>query len=258
MIGGIANNRFLQRVNPQISRALADSGSSLASDEIQPLMRQMVDLGVADNLKLWVHSGLVKTRTSGSDLFVPKAYDISGEEKDPFQATEANQPKLVSLGMGFDGSNDSLRTSGFLNNTSHTVLAWFKKTNNTVQNLYEQPGSSSLVLNTSNTIRMYDWNASTWRTSTTNVYSLNTWSFLSVRFVHGINTTNAAINTINQFTTTWGMHPTVNSSGVFIARFENNTGFFGGEMNDFRLIQELLTDTQISAIYNATKSKYGH
>ena len=231
--------------------------------EIQQLMRQMVDLGIADNLKLWVHNGLVKTRTSGSDLFVPKAYDISGQENDAAQSTEDNQPKLVSLGMEFDGSNDNLYVGNGTNNSlifhTGTIVFWMKTpaSISNIQRMFWNNSAYGIRISVNRVLQTYDWITSTTRTSNTNVWALNTWQMLAFVFVHNsANQSFAYINASNVWTTTTGG---TSGQGLYIGRFQfNETEYFNGTLNDIRLFNTALTSAQIAAIYNATKSKYGH
>ena len=269
----VANNRFLQRVNPEIKRALADSGSSLNHPEIQQLMRQMVDLGIADNLKLWVHSGLVKTRTSGSDLYVPKAYDISGEENDAAQTTEANQPELVGNGFYYNGDLDKkLISNGWfslLNIPSGTVMLWFRCTS-----IDLSLGSYLFILRSDATndmvgLRVLD-NASgnvlrgfygdSWvnlRPSPAIVPNTNLFYHVVIlwesddayMYVDGAVVADASSASPSGSPTE--LTGTIGNATVIERHHE-------GYINDFRVFNKALSSTQISAIYNQTKSKYGH
>ena len=93
-----SNNRFLQRVNPEIRRALNETGAAAS-------MRQMVDLDIAKNLVGWWHRDNVDTRFASPDTFVTSALDSSGGTNNAAQTTEAKQPKLVSDGLEFTRSS---------------------------------------------------------------------------------------------------------------------------------------------------------
>ena len=97
----IANNRFLQRTNPTMLAAIDDGGSVLDRVFIQHAARDMVDRDIWKHLFGWYDDGLVETRTSGSDLYVPKCYDLSGNGHDAEQTSTGLQPLLTSTGMQF-------------------------------------------------------------------------------------------------------------------------------------------------------------
>lgn len=290
-----ANNRFLMKTNPQLTRALADGGSSLNHPEIQRLARQQVDLGLWGNLKLWVHRDLVKTRTSGSDLFVPKAYDMSGNNNDAAQTTEANQPKLISTGMEFNGSNDYLNCGddASLRITNNlTMLFWVKWADDYLITI-----SNSLVL-----IGRYDINSKrnyaivlepvassrpdgslTWflssnGTSAEKNYKLG-WNdsepktdppaddtYHHIGFTFASNVLKPYLNGVDKSSNVYKyFDSTVNSlhsndSEVLIAALENDGSILRTTqiiINDVRTFDKVLSSTEISAIYNLTKSYYG-
>ena len=238
--------------------------------EIQQLMRQMVDLGIADNLKLWVHSGLVKTRTSGSDLFVPKAYDISGEENDAAQATNDNQPKLVSDGMEFDGSDDSLdapNADTIIPSFPLTIILWGRYTS--VQDgffivIHRHTNSGTLiniqVFNEALVCRIRNNDDTSLVTYDLDV-SLNTYAMLSVSFNFN-RIGEVYVNSTKKTTTetcldSIAAYP-INMGVFYNAWTESESNNLQGTLNDIRIFNTALSATEISAIYNATKSKYGH
>ena len=270
-----SNNRFLKRVNPEIVRAKDDSGSSLNHPEIQKLMRQMVDLGIADNLKLWVHNGLVKTRTSGSDLYVPKAYDISGEENDAVQATEAKQPKLVSDGMEFDGLNDRLTISDDASlqiTGAMTIMAWVYYIGGTTTSsqaiigkygtggyrgylLFVNPDDGSkdarfIIASNSSTVRAV--------VSDENSLPFNQWFLLTGVYVPSTSLT-VYINTTAYENTTSIPSSQYSNNGLplDLSWFDSTGRYVKQNLNDIRIFNSALTSTQISAIFNATKGFYG-
>ena len=247
----LSNNRFLQRVNPEIARARTDAGASLVSDHavIQPLMRQMVDLGIADSLKLWVHSGLVDTVSSGGNLLIPKAYDISGEENDAVQATPENQPRLISDGMDFSGD--------FLvaNNTAAlgTVMTWINLGSVTSTEYFlggdnqgvRYNGDNFLVFNGSTGFTTVNWTKvsayvhfATTRVDTTVGYDI----YINAE---KIGTSNAGNANNDIIITDIGRRP---GSTPF---------YFRGPLNDIRIFNSTLSTSQITSIYNSTKGYYG-
>ena len=263
----LSNNRFLQRVNPEIVRARTDAGTSLVSDHavIQPLMRQMVDLGIADNLKVWVHSGLVDTRTSGSDLFIPKAYDISGEENDAVQATNDNQPKLVSDGMEFPASNYLLQTSydnGTELSSPFTATLW-------INTLYTSATEAFIIRS---------WDAGSNNRCWAILVSSSQLSIAhsndglpragnivgDLGIISGVGWTHIALTYNNS-----RFFPYINASPIddYDVGALHNPGTnaplqigalrYEGFLNDARFFNTPISSTQIASIYNSTKGYYG-
>ena len=62
IIPNIQNNRFTQKANPRIKRGSDDAGTDIVikQDQIQPVIRTITDLGLYDNLKLYLNSALFK------------------------------------------------------------------------------------------------------------------------------------------------------------------------------------------------------
>jgi hypothetical protein len=266
--GAIGNNRFLQRTNPQITRALNDGGSSLDHPEVQKLARQMVDLGIWSNLVFWVHEGLVKERVSGSDVFVPTGYDISGQLNDAVQTDTLLQPKISTVGLSYDGINDFLGLTNSSVNTSLCTVMGYVYYNNltTTQQMFNRQNASlagtvsvlySSATNdisfrlrlsaTPNTARILTW------TSTPSVatyyHFAGTYDGATMRlYVNGsqINTLSISgtINTNTYNATNIGMNIT-------------NVGNHNGIISDVRYFNTALTASQIDAIFQETRGKYG-
>ena len=237
--------------------------------EIQQLMRQMVDLGIADNLKLWVHSGLVKTRASGSDLYVPKAYDISGEENDGVQTTEDNQPTLDTLGIKHNRNVDCL-DCGNDNSVkmvdSISVGVWVYAT--TLLSHRDIIGRWGFATNRrvwlirSNGSQLQVWVSAT-GTEGSKLYistiASSVWEHWLFTFTTNtllVYKNGSVINPIKYLDST--CNSLYNTDFNLILGNAQNEISIRGVINDARVFNSVLTSTQISAIYNATKTKYGH
>ena len=269
--GTIANNRFLQRVNPAIDRALADSGSSLDHPEIQRLARQMVDLGIWGNLLFWVHEGLVKDSISGSDQFVLKTYDITTNNRD-FTAIKG-KPKIENSVFKFIRTNDDiLRISSVsISQGTHTYMWWLNRTTavgdrsfnatisvtNPIQLLH---GDSSGVYSLQITFPRTTTSGS-WRT-TNRECTLGTWHHIAITYNYA-STANDPIIYINGISVPITETTTPNGSFGNITSFNlGNTDALprslDGYISDFRSYNNILTATQIDAIFQETKAKYGY
>jgi hypothetical protein len=262
-----STNRFLSKTNPQFIRGLADSGSVLDSPEINKLAAQMVDLGIWDDLKLWVHEGLVKERVSGTDVFVENAYDISGNNNDFANTDTTHQPKLITGIMDFDGTNHFLGTSNNSINTSFcTVCNWlnadvinqnvhlFNKRNQFISTVLLFLNGNTSVLQfrlrltgSESTARILDSNFTI--SANTYYHLCGTYDGSIMRiYVNGVqqntNIISGTISTDNYILSTIGRSPAGGS-------------YFDGEISDVRYFDTALTATQIDAIFQATRGKYG-
>ena len=268
MIGSIANNRFLQRVNPEIKRALNETGAAAS-------MRQMVDLDIAKNLVGWWHRDNVNTRVSGSDTFVTQANDSSGGTNDAAQATNDNQPKLVSLGMGFDGSKSMFGPpSNIIRNThSFSVSMWLKSY------ISSAPDNANAImfsrLSDSEGVALGTYiriNGSAlecrYRSGGVN-YSLyflddniNTNVYYQCTYVWDISNTKFTIYLDGEYCDEdvcsigdYGTMPILiggRNDGI-----DFNDQYWDGMLNDIRIFNKALSADEISAIYNQTKGAYG-
>jgi hypothetical protein len=266
--GAIGNNRFLQRTNPQITRALNDGGSSLDHPEIQKLARQMVDLGIWSNLVLWVHEGLVKERVSGSDVFVPTGYDISGQLNDAVQTDTLLQPKSSAMGLSFDGTNDVLSLTNSSVNTSYcTVMAYVYYNNLATNQQVFNRSNNSLVAttalvyqNSTNdisfrlrlsasfvTTRTLAWSSPP--SALTYYHITGTYDGTNMRiYINGIEVNSLSIS---------GTIDTNNYIQTNIGRNISAVGHHNGIISDVRYFNTALTAAQIDAIFQETRGKYG-
>jgi hypothetical protein len=279
--GTIANNRFLQRVNPAIDRALADSGSSLDHPEIQRLARQMVDLGIWDNLVFWAHEGLVKERVSGSDVFVPKSYDITANNNDAANTDTTQQPKLND-GFLFDGTNDrlivadndSLTFVSGTNDLPFSVIFWIKVNNNTILNTVVGKSNAIAVgeyYAGAGLFRCVDNSTSSFIAKLRIVgqvvpSSNNTWYMLSCTYngnknASGINCYENDYNINSRFSNnTQANYQQMRNTNLqtFIGS-RDNSQYVNGEVSDIRVFRNKeLSLSEITLIFNETKAKYGY
>jgi hypothetical protein len=273
MILTTPNNRFLQRVNPQITRALADSGSSLNHSEIQKIGRQIADLGLWSNLKFWVHNGLVKTRDSGGVTYVTKGYDVSSDNLDVAQSTTTVQPKLNTYGFEFDGTNDMLGTStlpDILVNATKSWLAWVKIINipsNYFANAFAIRYSTDRV---GYTIRWYSWSGSHYlyisrdRAGvaedfiTVEISSFPT-DYMMITGVYDAANLKLYVNSsfINEATTATTNGTVAGTGGTWIGRDGGTGNSSNSVFNNIMIFNSALSSSQITSIFNATKSFYG-
>lgn len=96
-LGLNANPAWLAYYNTYATRITDDSGTVQNSTISKTIYKMLTDNDLYDNTKLLLTpEGGIKTRTSGVNTFVPKAYDFSGEAtpNDATQTTEASQPHL--------------------------------------------------------------------------------------------------------------------------------------------------------------------
>ena len=275
----IANNRFLQRTNPTMLAAIDDGGSVLDRVYIQNAARQIVDQGHWDNLKFWGLNGLAKLRTSGGDDYVPKLYDLSGEENDGVQTTNDNQPKWTSEGMDFDGSNDFLDCGNDSSITDvredFTINFWANIKQNT-KNEYllgrwqtaDSKRTMGITYRGADSVKKLNLFISgdgsvspALRTETGNVPTNQwiMWTFIAQStgriFQDGSELTGSDIFQ----SIFWSDNLPILNSDVALAigagRVDGANPFTGG-LNDIRIYDTALTATEIAAIYDQTKYLY--
>jgi hypothetical protein len=271
----LANNRFLGKTNPTMAAAVADGGSVLDREYIQRCARQIVDQGQWDNLKLWIDPGLAKLRNSGGIDYVPKAYDLSGNDNDGIQATESNQPVWGATGMTFDGSNDWVdcgNDNSLRANSNITVMMWLRTsaTNN-----------SDFIARSDTTLSKRCWtiyhstqklrvqvNATGGTSAADRIIhehdnAINDGEWHHVCFSFSANTLNLYIDTNNTNNTVIdnGTVSSIYDSDVNLtigARLANSlpSQFSDADINDIRIYNTALTATEIAAIYNQTSYRY--
>jgi uncharacterized protein (TIGR02145 family) len=75
------------------TRVETDSGEVQDVDFTRSVYKILSDYSLKDNMKLLITAeGGLKTRTSGVERYVTKAYDLSDSDIDPAQTTESSQP----------------------------------------------------------------------------------------------------------------------------------------------------------------------
>lgn len=269
--GAIANNRFLQRTNPQITRALNDGGSSLDHPEIQKLARQMVDLGIWGNLTMWMHDALVNRRQSGIDYFATKLYNIQTTNIVASQASTNLQPQLDTLGIKFDGSNDYMTVphSNGINNftqaNNYTISVYINNTilkDEVVIEKWGAPAATTPIpyairLATNGNVIALAYNGSSSNSCSVSMPQ-NVWHMISCVFSWSTNTLKVYRNGVLISSCTLNLSGTVgNSYPVNIGNRYNLTGYYDGQLNDLRIYNIELTASQIDAIFQETRGKYG-
>lgn len=266
--GTIANNRFLQRVNPAIDRALADSGSSLDHPEIQRLARQMVDLGLWNDLVLWVHEGLIKERVSGSDVFASTGYDIGSLALDVTSVDSTSEPKVLSDHFLFDNVNDILRVTHADSSARKTIIMYVNHTENSSSNrLFAINGSflfyfQSIINNKG--ILTYDTGtgvtAGIWQTQSDSLQQ-NTWYHIAATYdgTSLLNDPVIYINGSSKVVTETNTPIVLDSIGniLLIGNRNLRDRAYGGKLSDIRYFKRILTAAEINAIFEETRSKYG-
>lgn len=272
------NNRFLNRTNPEMKRAVTDGGTIYSNIEIQKLARQQVDLSLWANLKFWVHRDLSKARISGSDTFVPSIYDISGQEYDCIQATTTKQPKLNSLGLDFPVSSINQLVNGddsFMKNISNsdfTIMFWIKTSDireYPVIFSYASGGGGAytnwgvyLNVGAVNKVTYYASNGTSYFISalktTTNI---NNGAWHQIIITRSGSTFTIYANNVSEGTASSSSSIANTNRNFIIGCNEtappNNTTSFNGLINDIRIYNKALDATERTAIYNTTKSYYG-
>jgi hypothetical protein len=272
-MGVLANNRFLSKTNPVIKAALADGGTSTDSTYIQRCARQIEDMGYWDNLVGWWVTKLAKIRNSGGVDYIPKLYDLSGNGNHGVQTVEAYQPMLDTNGAKFDGINDQTESdilNCLLSHNDHTITFWFKTPyysgappydiGKYAKILEQIKYSSSPYPRLSIPFDRYNkriyYNRYNGSTQNYNFIAIenNTDTFIVFTYKGNITTSKGYYNGSLVNTTTSSIDVQASHEGFFLAGY-NNLGQF--TIDDIRVYDMVLSDTEITAIYNLTKGRYG-
>ena len=99
------------------------------------------------------------------------------------------------------------------------------------------------------------WSVSTSVARVNNVITLNTWQHVSVTFSGSACT--FYINGASVGTSTGIQAPTSGTNSAIIGNNTGNTNNFDGKIDNLRIYSRALKGSEISQIYNATKSRYG-
>lgn len=112
-------------------RVLADSGTVEDETRTAQILRVIENHNLMDDLKVAVFSdGGIKTRTSGTNTFVVKTYDLTVNGNDPSQSVEVNQPYLkgniapteVQTYKCVTGQTKTLTHTGVVVDGTYTVI----------------------------------------------------------------------------------------------------------------------------------------
>lgn len=240
------------------------------------------------SLKQYISVALsdIDTRESGGNEYVSKIYDITNYANDYAQAAEANQPLLESIGMAFDGTNHFLKggnKSSLDFTTAFTFVGWAKTLDHTLANqiiachgitdgqrsytisfaLHNAPGGEMSILfyltpDGTQASRAY---IVAYDVTYGNLIANDTWYFIACIYDNSA-TPKMKLYIQNSLitVTTAGTPPT----SIFTGSTENETmakGFnnlLKGSVDFQKLFNVALTETQMTKIFNDTKSRYGY
>jgi hypothetical protein len=273
--GTIANNRFLQRVNPAINRALADSGNIYNHSDIQQSAMQMVDLEIWGNLNVWLHGSLIDTFFISPNTKINKSYDISGNNKDfnTWPHIANSEPLYDTIGIDpiykFTGFSSPVRLLAIVqptisNTGNYSIVAWAKPSTS----FANQSGFFS-VKGTS--LWSLQFGAAAFNVVANNIaQSINT----PDRVVNDWNMYAVSRNGNNYLLKLYNINGTYTYTATFAGSYRgdvssyiglrindnSNTSIanaFNGFLGELRTFNIALNSTQMDAIFQQTKAKYG-
>jgi len=224
-------------------------------------------LGIWGNLLFWVHEGLPKERVSGSDVFVNKLYDISGNTRDAIQTGTTSQPKLISGEIVWDNVNDNLPISFSYSNGTISYSLYVNTANPPgsfgAKRIFERASDRlyyrSLVTDSIEIQYEHTFTSGTRTGTTVNLY--NTWMHVIVTYDAG-STANNPIIYINgvDISATSGGTPTGTRATTTVTNIGNRAALdrpYSGKLSDFRMFNKILTASEVDAIFQETRAKYG-
>lgn len=281
--GILGNNRFLCRTNPTMAAAVADGGSVLDREYIQRCARQMIDLGIWGNLGAWWDTSLTKIRNSGGVDYISKGYDLTQNNYNIIQETETYQPILSENSFLFNGGRQGLIDGDNLDGLTELTVTFYIKLN-TVADGGTDPTSIMLFVaktaDTATSLGNTDWtiyydrrtahqfvqfaivkNSTTFSANTINIseFSTTTYKFVVFRWKASITTQSVYINEVLKSTKNTAVDAmstttqTLKLGGVATSTIRTLDGYIG----DIRIFTKYLSTAQTTAIFNATKTRYG-
>lgn len=225
---------------------------------------------ITDGLVLALDAANLKSYNSGTSW-----KDLSGRANN---ATLVNGPTLVDGNGGsisLDGVNDYVTTfttpASLQGNPSFTICSWMRRTANASGNTGtwglsgDGNGINSWWNNNANEIAIDTWGQATFTTGVT--YPLNEWVFVTWQKIAGPMTRancilwrNLVSYTGNQLTVLRpeSVAPNIGNNGINIGRISQTYGTpVAIQVGSFFIYSRVLTSSEITKNYNATKSRFG-
>ena len=207
-------------------------------------------------LVLWLDAQNPNRRISNPTI----AYDVSGNNNHGEMTNGLTFSIDGSTSFSFDGSNDCIVTNSnanILSNVAYTKIAWFKIPSYTGSNIISGGNSGQHAFWLAGTNKLQAGHNGSWSTVIcTTSLSLNTWYFGTVTF----DTTNGwklYLNGVQESTSVSTTTFTGNGE-ILIGAFGTGTNVFVGNIAVSLVYNRVLTATEVLAIYNTTKSRYGY
>ncbi len=192
-------------------------------------------------------------------------YDLSGNSRN---FTLVNGPRYLSSNSGslsFDGTNDYATLTYSMSSNIITVMVWFYSgsfsTANPLDSLIANDNGNGFDIRKpfSNTLQLIDWfNTSTQVGPSFGAIADNSW-YMVVYTYDGSRYRTYLNNTKTSDAAVTGPR---NSGGpvLDICRepyFDSGTRYLAAYVTEVRILNKALTDTELTAYYNATKGRYG-
>jgi len=254
--------------NPRSSSTLEVIFNPIRGDLAQNIAISLID-GQKDGLiqDIFINKiGSISTLlTKGIAAYFPfdeasgtAAYDRSGNGND---GTLTNGPTWTSGKVGgalsFDGVDDRVEIPNLINNKSQlTVSAWFKYTNSGTWRWIFGTGPGGVYIGAAvtaggNTIRYHNPCYTSGNGSHT--LSPNTWYHLFYVYNANAGFQKGYINGEQDYTFNCSAVLSTSATNAIGAGFWNNNEYFQGLIDDVRIYNRALSESEIQAIYNATK-----
>ena len=228
------------------------------------LVNYAFSFGSSSSTILALDAGLTASYPSSGTVW----YDLSGNARN---FTLTNGPRYLSNNSGvisFDGTNDYAELTYTLPNNTITVMVWYYSGTFSAQNdldsLIANDGSVNSGLDirrrTGNTFQLIDWfnSSATIVVATIGSIADNSW-YLVVYTYDGSRYKTYLNNTKTNDAAVTGPRNTI-AQVIHLANepfFGGGTRALAGYVSEVRILNKALTDTELSAYYNLTKSRYG-
>jgi parallel beta-helix repeat protein len=215
----------------------------------------------------------LKTRTSGSEVFVEKAFDMSSSSINALQQSNNLQPKLTRFGMEFDANNDYLNIGNtndynFTNTSNFSISIWVQKNGNlnpekNVLGIFGKYWTYGIDYQfITNQIRVGIRNGIDGAYVTSYVPANNLLDWTHIVMVYQSETSDGlrlyVDGVIRNARTTIGLSDFSSNKYLNIGKsaLGGTPGVFNGTLDNACIFDKALSASEISSLYNFTKARY--
>jgi len=271
------NQLILPETRAYVVRVLTTGADSITDIKLtNQIIKNMVDVQIYNNCLFYVDSQAgMRKRSSGGLDYAVVAYDMSLKASDVSQSTDQYQPVITTNGLLYDDSDDLLIKSfvdaddgnaRFPITNVITICAWIYLDSTVsaagrVISTGQAWNISGMPLAThNNSLRVYAVGAGDAEISSQNM--ANAWYFIALTFDSALPSANFKLYVNNNPTPNGTVTRTTNLSAVgnqplCIGNVATVIRSWKGTLDHISVFNKVLSQTELTSIFNLTKSRYG-